>query len=130
MWRRMLIGSAVAGLLAIGIPTTTSVGFAQETTKQSAKKTGKSAKKAGKQAGEAGKQAGKTGKEAGKEAGEAGKEVGEAAKDAGKATGAAAKDMGKSIKGSVTGKRSRFTCPDGTKHSGKTKEAACAGHGA
>src|SRR4051794_24685276 len=62
MLKRLLMSSAIAGVLAFGIPTTTA--FAQQTTaSEDAKKAGKESKKAGSEAGKATKDAAKaTGK--------------------------------------------------------------------
>src|SRR5882724_14571 len=87
MLRSLLIGTAIAGVLAFGIPTVTS---AQESADQHVKKAGKQAKKAGKATGEAAK-------EAGKATGEAAKKTGQVTKDAAKETGTGTKKLAKKV---------------------------------
>jgi hypothetical protein len=112
MFRKLLIGSAIAGVMAFGIPTGTS---AQESATQHAKKAGKHAKKAG--------------KEAGKATGEAAKKTGQVAGDAAKETGTGAKKAAKKVGDKVTPDTTSATCNDGTVQTGKTKTTACANHG-
>ena len=103
MFRNLLVGTAIAGLLAFGIPTVTS---AQQPTdaKQDAKK-------------------------AKKEAAKAGKEAGKATKDAAKATAKGTKHAAKVVKKKLTPNTTSAACKDGTTQTGKTKTTACQGHG-
>ena len=119
MFRKLLIGTAIAGVMAFGIPTRTS---AQESAGQHVKKAGKHAKKAGKATGEAAK-------EAGKATGEAAKKTGQVASDAAKETGTGAKKAAKKVKHKMTPKTTSATCNDGTVQRGKTKTTACVNHG-
>src|SRR6185295_8559175 len=119
MFRKLLIGTAIAGVMAFGIPTGTS---AQESAGQHMKKAGKQAKKAGKATGEAAK-------EAGKATGEAAKKTGQVASDAAKETGTGTKKAAKKVKHKMTPNTTSATCNDGTVKSGKTKTTACVNHG-
>jgi hypothetical protein len=100
MFRNLLIGTAIAGVLAFGIPTVASAQETQETAGQHIKKAGKQAKKAG-------------------------KATGEAAKETGTGTKKVAKKVGKKLTPDTTS----ATCKDGTVQAGKTKTTACANHG-
>lgn len=103
MLRELLMSSAIAGVLAFGIPTATT--FAQQTTaEQDAKKAGKEAKKAG-------------------------KEAGEATKDAAKATAKGTKRVARTVKRKLTPNTTSAMCKDGTTQTGKTKTTACHDHG-
>lgn len=103
MLRELLMSSAIAGVLAFGIPTATT--FAQQTTaEQDAKKAGKEAKKAG-------------------------KEAGEATKDAAKATAKGTKRVARTVKRKLTPNTTSAMCKDGTTQPGKTKTTACHDHG-
>ena len=119
MFRKLLIGTTIAGVMAFGIPTGTS---AQESAGQHMKKAGKQAKKAGKATGEAAK-------EAGKATGEAAKKTGQVASDAAKETGTGTKKAAKKVKHKMTPNTTSATCNDGTVQSGKTKTTACVNHG-
>ena len=119
MFRKLLIGSAIAGVMAFGIPTGTS---AQESAGQHMKKAGKHAKKAGKATGDAAK-------ETGKATGEAAKKTGQVAGDAAKETGTGAKKAAKKVKHKMTPNTTSATCNDGTVQTGKTKTTACVNHG-
>jgi len=132
MFKKLLIGTAVACALTFGGSTVTT--FAQddaakrdaEKAKQDAKEAGKDAKEAGKDAGDAAKHAGKaTAKVTKKTA----KKTGQVAEDAAKETGETAKKVGKSVKKAVTPKTNGVACNDGTVQSGKTKTTACVDHG-
>jgi hypothetical protein len=102
MWRHWLVGSAIAGILAFGIPTVVS---AQQTTAtQDAEKAKKEAEKAAKAAGSA-------------------------TKDAAKATAKGTKHAAKVVKKKVTPKTTSAACKDGTTQTGKTKTTACHDHG-
>jgi hypothetical protein len=102
MLRHLLVGTALAGILAFGIPT---VMFAQQTTAtQDAEKAKKEAKKAGKAAGSA-------------------------TKDAAKATAKGTKHVAKKVKKKVTPSTTSAVCKDGTTQTGKTKMTACHDHG-
>ena len=114
MLKKLLISSAVAGLLAFGIPTATAL--AQQTTAtEDAKKAGKETKKAGKEAGEAAKDAAKA--------------TGKGVKKGAKATAKGAKKAGEKVKDAVTLDTTSAKCKDGTTQTGKTKTTACDGHG-
>src|SRR3954447_8464491 len=114
MLKRLLMSSTVAGLLALGIPTTTAL--AQQTTaEQDAKKAGKETKSAGKEAGAATKDAAKA----------TGKEV----KKGAKATAKGSKKAASKVKDGVTLDTTSALCKDGTTQTGKTKATACDGHG-
>ena len=119
MFRELLIGTAIAGVMAFGIPTGTS---AQESAGQHMKKAGKQVKKAGKATGEAAK-------EAGKATGEAAKKTGQVAGDAAKETGTGDKKAAKKVGHKMTPNTTSATCNDGTVQSGKTKTTACVNHG-
>ncbi len=113
MFKKLLMSSAIAGVIALGIPTGT---FAQQTTgKQDAKKAGKEAKEAGKDAGEATKDAAKA--------------TGKATKHAAKKTASATKHAAKTVKRKLTPDTTSALCKDGTTQTGKTKTTACNGHG-
>ena len=114
MLRKLLMSSAVAGLLAFGIPTGA---FAQRTTdaKQDAKKAGNEAKKAGQEAGDATKDAAKA--------------TAKVTRHAAKATARKTKHVAKSIKHKLTSNTTSAMCKDGTTRTGKTKATACHDHG-
>jgi hypothetical protein len=114
MLRKLLMSSAIAGLLAFGIPTGT---FAQQTTdgKQDAKKAGKEAKKAGQEAGDATKDGAKA--------------TAKGTRHAAKATAKKTKHVAKSVKHKLTPKTMSAMCKDGTTGTGKTKTTACHEHG-
>jgi len=122
MFRTLLIGTAIAGVMAFGIPTATSAQESQESASQHMKKAGKHAKKAGKATGEAAK-------EAGKATGEAAKKTGQVTKDAAKETGTGVKKTAKKVEHKMTPDTTSATCNDGTVQTGKTKTTACANHG-
>jgi predicted outer membrane protein len=114
MLKKLLMSSAVAGVLALGIPTTTA--FAQQTTAtEDAKKAGKETKKAGKEAGEATKDAAKA--------------TGKGVKKGAKKTAHGAKEAGEKVKDAVTLDTTSAVCKDGTTQTGKTKTTACHDHG-
>ncbi len=114
MFKKLLMSSVIAGVLAFGIPTVTVV--AQQTTaEQDAKKAGKEAKSAGKQAGEATKDAAKA--------------TGKAVKTGAKKTAHATKKAAEKTKDAVTLDTTSALCKDGTTQTGKTKTTACNGHG-
>ena len=112
MFRKLLIGTAIAGVMAFGIPTGTS---AQESA-------GQHMKKAGKATGEAAK-------ETGKATGEAAKKTGQVASDAAKETGTGTKKVAKKVGRKMTPDTTSATCNDGTVQTGKTKTTACVNHG-
>jgi RNase P subunit RPR2 len=114
MLRKLLMSSAIAGLLAFGIPTGA---LAQRTTdaKQDAKKAGKEAKKAGQEAGEATKDAAKA--------------TAKGTRHAAKATVKKTKHVAKSIKHKLSPNTTRAMCKDGTTRTGRTKATACHDHG-
>jgi hypothetical protein len=108
------MSSAIAGVLAFGIPTVTA--FAQQTTaSEDAKKAGKETKKAGQEAGDATKDAAKA----------TGKETTKVAKKTAKGT----KKVAGKAKDAVTPDTTSAMCKDGTTQTGKTKTTACDGHG-
>jgi hypothetical protein len=114
MLKQMLMCSAIAGVLAFGVPT--AVVFAQQTTAtEDAKKAGKETKKAGKHAGQASKNAAQA--------------TGKSVKHGAKKTAAGAKKAGNAVKDGVTLDTTTAVCKDGTTQSGKTKATACNGHG-
>ena len=115
MLRQLLMSSAIAGVLAFGIPTATT--FAQQTTdaRQDAKKAGKEAKKAGQEAGNATKDAAKA--------------TAKGTKHAANATGKKTKHVAKKVKHKLTPNTTSATCKDGTTRTGKTKTTACHDHG-
>ena len=119
MFRKLLIGSAIATLMAFGITTATS---AQESAGQHMKKAGKATKKAGKATGEAAK-------ETGKATGQVAKKTGQVTKDAAKETATGTKKVAKKVGKAVTPDTTSATCNDGTVQTGKTKTTACANHG-
>jgi hypothetical protein len=119
MFRKMLIGTAIAGVLAFGIPTAT---FAQESAGQHLKKAGKKMKKAGKATGGAAKETGKATKEAAKK-------TGQVTEDAAKETGKGTRKAAHTVKRKMTPDTTSARCNDGTVQSGKTKTTACANHG-
>lgn len=119
MLRELLIGSAIAGVMAFGMPTAAP---AQESAGQHMKKAGKQAKKAGKATGQAAK-------EAGKATGAAAKKTGQVASDAAKETGTGAKKATKKVVRKMTPNTTSATCNDGTVQTGKTKTTACVNHG-
>jgi hypothetical protein len=114
MFKKLLLSSVVAGVMAFGVPTATA--FAQQTTAtEDAKKAGKETKKAGKEAGEATKDAAKA--------------TGKGVKKGAKATAHGAKKAGEKTKDAVTLDTTSALCKDGTTQTGKTKTTACDGHG-
>ena len=115
MFRKFLMSAAIAGVLALGIPTETT--FARQTTdaKQDAKKAGKEAKEAGKQAGEATKDAAKA--------------TLKGTRHAAKATAKGTKRAAKTVKRKLTPGTTTAMCKDGTTQTGKTKTTACHDHG-
>jgi hypothetical protein len=119
MFRKLLIGTALATVMAFGISTGTS---AQESAGQHMKKAGKATKKAGKATGEAVK-------ETGKATGKVAKKTGQVASDAAKETGTGTKKVAKKVAKKVTPDTTSATCNDGTVQTGKTKTTACANHG-
>ena len=121
MFRKLFIGTAIAGVLAFGIPTGT---FAQEKegTKAHMKKAGRAAKKAGKATGEAAK-------ETGKATAEAAKKTGQVTKDAAKETAEGTEKVAKKVGEKLTPDTTSAMCKDGTTQTGKTKTTACANHG-
>ena len=127
MFRKLLIGTAVACALTFGGPIGAS---AQESDAQKAKK---EAKEAGQDAKEAGKEAGEAAKDAGKATGnatkKAAKKTGQVAEDAAKETAEGTKKAAKTVKKEATPTTTSATCNDGTVHTGKTKTTACADHG-
>jgi len=127
MFRKLLIGTAVACALTFG----GSMASAQEA---DAKKAKKETKEAGQEAKEAGKAAGEAAKDAGKATGKAtkkgAKKTGQIAEDAAKETADGAKKAAKGVKRAVTpSSPATATCNDGTVQSGKTKTTACIDHG-
>jgi hypothetical protein len=119
MFRKLLIGTAIATVMAFGISTGAS---AQESAGQHMKKAGKATKKAGKATGEAVK-------ETGKATGKVAKKTGQVAEDAAKETGTGTKKVAKKVAKKVTPDTTSATCNDGTVQTGKTKTTACANHG-
>src|SRR3954452_15991374 len=114
MFRQLLMSSALAGVLAFGVPTATA--FAQQTTAtEDAKKAGKETKKAGKEAGEATKDAAKA--------------TGKGVKKGAKATAHGTEKAAKKTKDAVTLDTTTALCKDGTTQKGKTKTTACDDHG-
>jgi len=114
MLKQLLMSSAIAGVLAFGVPTATML--AQQTTAtEDAKKAGKETKKAGKEAGEATKDAAKA--------------TGKGVKKGAKATAKGTEKAGEKVKDAVTLDTTSAVCKDGTTQTGKTKTTACNGHG-
>ena len=114
MLKQLLMSSAIAGVLAFGVPTATMI--AQQTTAtEDAKKAGKETKKAGKEAGEATKDAAKA--------------TGKGVKKGAKATAKGTEKAGEKVKDAVTLDTTTALCKDGTTQAGKTKTTACNGHG-
>jgi len=114
MLKQLLMSSAIAGVLAFGVPTATMI--AQQTTAtEDAKKAGKETKKAGKEAGEATKDAAKA--------------TGKGVKKGAKATAKGTEKAGEKVKDAVTLDTTTAVCKDGTTQTGKTKTTACNGHG-
>lgn len=112
--KQLLMRSAIAGVLAFGIPTASML--AQQTTAtEDAKKAGKETKKAGKQAGEATKDAAKA--------------TGKGVKKGAKATAKGTEKAAGKVKDAVTLDTTSAVCKDGTTQTGKTKMTACDGHG-
>ena len=106
--------SAIAGVLAFGIPTAT-MAVQQTTATEDAKKAGKETKKAGKEAGEAAKDAAKA--------------TGKGVKHVAKKTAKGTKRVTHKVKEAVTPHTTSAMCKDGTTRTGKTKTTACNGHG-
>jgi hypothetical protein len=113
MFKKLLMSSVMAGILAFGIPTVTAA--AQTTADQDAKKAGKEAKKAGKEAGSATKDAAKA--------------TGKTVKKGAKKTAQGTKKAGEKVKDAVTLETTSARCKDGTTQTGKTKTTACHDHG-
>jgi len=114
MLKQLLMSSAIAGVLAFGVPTATML--AQQTTAtEDAKKAGKETKKAGKEAGEATKDAAKA--------------TGKGVKKGAKATVKGTEKASEKAKDAVTLDTTSAVCKDGTTQTGKTKTTACNGHG-
>jgi len=114
MLKQLLMSSAIAGVLAFGVPTATMI--AQQTTAtEDAKKAGKETKQAGKEAGEATKDAAKA--------------TGKGVKKGAKATAKGTEKAGEKVKDAVTLDTTSAVCKDGTTQTGKTKTTACNGHG-
>ena len=131
MFRKLLIGTAVACALTFGGPIGASA--QHDDAKHDAEKAKKEAKEAGQDAKEAGKKAGEATKDAatatGKASKKAGKTTAQIAEDAAKETAEGTKKAGKEVKGAVTPSTTSATCNDGTVQIGKTKTTACAEHG-
>jgi hypothetical protein len=125
MLKKLLLSSAIAGVMAFGIPT--AMALAQQTTaEQDAKKAKEEAKKAGKETGAATKDAAKaTGKTVKKGA----KKTGQVTKDAAKETAEGTKKAAAKTKDAVTLDTTSALCKDGTTQTGKTKTTACDNHG-
>jgi len=114
MFKQLLMRSAIAGVLALGVPT--AAVLAQQTTAtEDAKKAGKETKKAGKHAGSASKDAAKA--------------TGKSVKHGAKKTATGAKKAGAAVKDGVTLDTTSALCKDGTTQTGKTKATACDNHG-
>jgi colicin import membrane protein len=114
MFKKFLMSSTVAALLAFGVPAATAL--AQQTTAtEDAKKAGKETKKAGKAAGEATKDAAKA--------------TGKGVKKGAKATAKGTEKAAEKVKDAVTLDTTSALCKDGTTQTGKTKTTACDGHG-
>jgi len=114
MVKQLLMTSAIAGVLAFGVPA--AITMAQQTTAtEDAKKAGKETKKAGKAVGEASKDAAKA--------------TGKGVKRGAKKTATGAKKAGTAVKDGVTLDTTSAVCKDGTTQKGKTKATACNGHG-
>jgi hypothetical protein len=112
--KQLLMSSAIAGVLAFGFTTATTM--AQQTTaSEDAKKAGKETKKAGKEAGEATKDAAKA--------------TGKGVKKGAKATVKGVEKAGEKTKDAVTLDTTSALCKDGTTQTGKTKTTACDNHG-
>ena len=108
MLKHLLMSSALAGVLAMGIPTAALFAQDQTTATQDAKKAGKETKEAAKDAGKA---------------------TAKGTKKAAKATKKGAEKTGEAVKDAVTLDTTHAVCKDGTTQSGKTKTTACDGHG-
>ena len=114
MFKKLLMSSVVAGVMAFGIPTVNAL--AQQTTAtEDAKKAGQETKKAGQEAGEATKDAAKA--------------TGKGVKKAAKKTVKVTKKAADKTKDAVTLDTTSALCKDGTTQTGKTKTTACDGHG-
>jgi hypothetical protein len=113
MFRTLLTTSAIACVLALGIPTGSAAlsGDAQNPVS----KVGKATKDAGKAAVK-----GTT---------HAVEKAGDVTEDAGKKTAAETKNAGKTVQGAVTPNLTSTRCKDGTVQTGKTKTDACLHHG-
>ncbi len=112
MVRKLFIGTAIASVLAFGMPTGM---FGQESAKEHLKK-------AGKATGEAAKETGKATKRVAKK-------TGQITKDAAKETGEGTKKAAKKLKHKMTPDTTSARCNDGTVQKGKTRTTACANHG-
>jgi len=114
MFKKFLMSSTIAAVLAVGIPTVTTL--AQQTTaSEDAKKAGKETKKAGKAASEATKDAAKA--------------TGKGVKKGAKVTAKGTEKAAEKVKDAVTLDTTSAVCKDGTTQTGKTKMTACDGHG-
>ena len=114
MLNRLLMSSAIAALLVMGIPAVTVL--AQQTTAtEDAKKAGKETKKAGQAAGEATKDAAKA--------------TGKGVKHVAKKTAKGTEKVAEKTKDAVTLDTTSALCKDGTTQTGKTKTTACHDHG-
>jgi hypothetical protein len=113
MFKKLLMSSVMAGILAFGIPTVNAA--AQTTAGQDAKKAGKEAKKAGQETGSATKDAAKA--------------TGKTVKKGTKATVKGTKKVSAKVKHAVTPSTTSAPCKDGTTQTGKTKTTACHDHG-
>jgi hypothetical protein len=115
MFRQLLIGTAIATVMAFGITTGTSAQETQDTAGQHMKKAGKATREAAKETGKA------TEKVA--------KKTGQVTEDAAKETATGTKKAAKKVGKAVTPDTTSATCNDGTVQTGKTKTTACANHG-
>jgi hypothetical protein len=133
---KQLLTGCVAVLFGLSLGVGGARPAAQEAVKDGAKKVGDATVEGTKKAGEATKEGAKKTGEAAKKAGDAtvgeAKKAGEATAEGTKAATKATTDTttkaGTSVKNVFTGEVSA-TCADGKKHSGKTKDEACAKHG-
>jgi hypothetical protein len=113
MLRTLLTTSAIACVLALGIPTGTAAlsGEAQNPVS----KVGKATKEAG--------------KDVVKGTTDVAKKAGDVTEDAAKKTATETKNAGKTVQGAVTPGQTSARCKDNTVQTGKTKTAACHNHG-
>ena len=114
MLNRLLMSSAIAGLLVMGIPAV-AVLAQQTTATEDAKKAGKETKKAGQAVGEATKDAAKA--------------TGKGVKHVAKKTAKGTEKVAEKTKDAVTLDTTSALCKDGTTQTGKTKTTACHDHG-